>query len=322
MGNPYVNENNEYIYPDDIQQPIQEDYEKDRYLAALEKQILQQDQQYKLLRQQFEQLQNEQFRMQETKPESRNPEPRKRPTRSYSNVPQQKEIDKQRQKELLEQKRQYEIYTAPHVFVDIDGSLSCEDGYMNDQVFDKRGCWVCEELCDENAKCSYSSPGLGKCKCKPGYTGNGVHCNPPVPEIVELKTNKRNNEIKINDIPGFEPEIVWCKFGKKIVKGEVIDNRTIHCWRPNSANSKAVAVSFNKHLWSEEESVGFLDGFEFNAKWLFLIGVIVFVALVLFVLMKGGKKNNPSPDEFLPLMSKNEHHASGLVKNMNEMQSL
>lgn len=196
--------------------------------------------------------------------------------------------------------------TAMNTYLLSDGKCACVEGFLHGDPNDSRGCFNCSEECHVNGECGYP----GRCRCKPGFSGNGFNCEAPVPalrfvepEHVPINVRGRVNATIILDveldIPG-----VFCRFGEAITSGRMITNSIIECDLPpkdrRSVNSCGFYVSLDNISWSKEYVMFSFDESIHDNSWIgyVLISVgIVIIAVALYLIFQKEPEQIEEADE-------------------------
>lgn len=123
----------------------------------------------------------------------------------------------------------------------------CKRGFIGDSPILPRGCWKCDE-CHPAAVCAFP----GRCVCSYGMRGDGLQCDPPIPDIKSTSVYGDYINAQYICAPDFEPYLVYCRFGTAdIVNGIAFANRSVSCLVPqNTSGDTTVSLSFNRVNWS------------------------------------------------------------------------
>lgn len=206
--------------------------------------------------------------------------------------------------------------TAMNTYMLPDGKCACTEGFPHGDPASSRGCFRCTEVCSDSAICVYP----GRCRCKSGFTGNGIVCEAPVPVLRFIEPDNfpinikgRVNATIIMDAPiGISKGN--CRFGTVITDGRMITNNIMECSLPpvhaRTPNPVVFAVSFDNASWSKEYVMfSFQDPIQSNS-WIRYVLVIcgsVLIVIALYLIFKTEPIREDEDDtETTPFKQKNE----------------
>lgn len=173
--------------------------------------------------------------------------------------------------------------TARNTELGPDGNCRCVDGYPDGDPSLSRGCFKCASQCPYKASCVYP----GKCRCVPGYNGNGLsNCTAITPEIEKITPDyvigSSNLAITVNYEfkPDYQHESIYCIYADTVVEGIIKKAGTALCPIPNlPPQVVAFNISFDNISWSST-----LINFTYIEKPSKIIGrLFLFLSLVMIV---------------------------------------
>ena len=137
------------------------------------------------------------------------------------------------------------------------GKCECEPGFPSGNPDLSTGCFKCKHDCTENALCSFP----GKCLCKAGYEGDGIHkCSIVAPIFLGIQPDNAIAfkqfiaNVTFQPIPKANFSVGYLKM-KDIVhvchlKSEGMFNCTIK--RMSGPGTVELSLSFDNSTWSKE----------------------------------------------------------------------
>ncbi|EAY00698.1 hypothetical protein TVAG_189140 [Trichomonas vaginalis G3] len=192
-----------------------------------------------------------------------------------------------------------------------DGQCRCKD---STQFYDsKKGCLKCDFPCDSNAFCLSRN----KCKCKEGYTGDGIKCLQQPPLVISVSPTEclKDERCIVSvfvKIRGKVPESAFCMFGNIIVKSDSVDENVITCKAPLFSNTAAdIKVSIDAKHWSKESAqISFISKGVASFGWFwptvgFLTAFIIVFSLVF--MLRSADEEDKLLEEKVPLKHTQGH---------------